>query len=190
MIFVALLKFYFMGVLDNLFKKHKGTKSKEIQELLEIIRQMADNEAVLLKELYDCQHPIKAHPVGLILTFNKNQKNKTMAVTLNPNQSVIGNLSLVDTVTNLPVVATFTNETATSDTPGVATAVVNADGTITAAAVAPGTANISGGATAAYTDSNGVAQTAALTFTAVAVTVAQPTADSVGLVLTFGTPTP
>jgi hypothetical protein len=178
-----------MGFLDTIFKKHKGTKNKEIQELLGIIRAMADNEAVLLKELYDCQHPIKSHPVALILTFI-NQKNKTMAVTLNPNQSVIGALSLIDTVTGNPVVATISGATATSDTPGVATAVVNADGTITVAAVAPGTANISGGATAAYTDSNGNAQTAALTFTAVAVSVAQPAADSVGLVLTFGTPTP
>lgn len=194
-----------MGIWEDLFGKHGHHDDEVIQELLAQIKRMQleaimseQNERRLIKEnerlfreLQRCLHQKQAHPVQLILTFNNQSKLKTMAVTLNPNQSVIGSLSLIDTVTGNPVVATFANPQATSDNPAAVTAVVNPDGTITATAVTPGTANITASADVSYTDSNGAAQTAiGIAAPVVAVSVAQPAADSVGLVLTFGTPTP
>lgn len=132
----------------------------------------------------------RADEVRLILTtfVNKN-KYSIMALTLNAGQSAAGTLGLQDTVTGLPVTSTFTGTTASPDNAAVFTSVVNPDGSITATAVAPGTANLLVATTGAYTDSNGTPQTQSLTLS-VPVTVAQATADSVALTLTFGTPTP
>lgn len=131
----------------------------------------------------------KSHGVHLVLTqTNKNGKFIIMALTLNANQQAAGTLGLQDNVTNLPVTGTFSGTTASPDNAAVFTAVVNADGSITATAVAPGTGNLNVSTIAAYTDSNNQPQTQTLTLS-VPVTVAQPTADSVSLTLTFGTPT-
>jgi hypothetical protein len=134
-------------------------------------------------------HHRNKHRYHLVFeTLINNFKIAIMGAQLNSGQLVIGSLGLVDNVTGNPVQGTFTNVTATSDNSAVYAAVVNADGTITITAVAPGSGNLSFGATAAYTDSNGNAQSQALSGT-ISVAVAQPAADSVSLVLTLGTPT-
>lgn len=129
------------------------------------------------------------HGVHLVLTTtNKNGKFTIMALTLNSNQKAQGTLGLIDNVTQNVVTASFSGTTATPDNAAVFTAVVNADGSITASAVAAGTANLNISTLASYTDSNNQPQTQTLTLS-VPVTVAQATADSVSLTLTFGTPT-
>jgi len=137
----------------------------------------------IIENLTSC----KAHKVRLsLITIINNSKFEIMSLTLNANQKSQGTLGLVDTVTNLPVVATFASVTATPDSAFI-TAVVNADNSITVTGVSAGAANLAVSASASYTDSTGAAQTATLTVS-IPVTVAQSTADSVALTVTFGTP--
>src|ERR1700749_1881469 len=130
------------------------------------------------------------HRYKLILEtiVNNNFKTQIMGLTLNSGQQAVGTLGLQDTVTGNAVQAQFTGVTATPDNAAVYTATVNADGSISVAAVAPGSGTLSFSASVTYTDSNGQAQTATLTGT-VAVSVAQAAADSVALVISFSAPT-
>lgn len=159
------------------------------EEEVQWLRHLVDVQAQTILNL---SKPKPANSVKLILTFNNNSKSKNMGLTLNPNQTVVGQLSLIDLKTGNPVVATFANVSVVSDNPAAVTAALGSDGvSIVATAIAAGSANITATADASYTDSNGQAQVATQIFAAaVAVSVAQPTADQVGLVLTFGTPTP
>jgi len=104
-------------------------------------------------------------------------------------QNLAAIMGLVDVVTKLPVVAVFTNVSWSSDNTAVMTTEQNAENAneqdITG--VAAGAANLLVSATAAYTDSNGDAQSMALTAT-IPVSVA-PIPDGVELSVTFGAAT-
>lgn len=104
-------------------------------------------------------------------------------------QNLAAILGLVDTVTNQPVTATFTDVSWSSDNEAVFTTEQNATDTneqdITG--VSAGTANLIVTAVASYTDSNGDAQTPTLTST-IPVTVTG-TPDGVELNVTFGAAT-
>lgn len=152
------------------------------KSLIETVNIQAQTIANLLSE------KCKPHKVRLALTTIINRsKFEIMALTLNANQKSQGTLGLQDTVTGLPVVATFTSVTATPDNPAFFTATVNPDNTITVTGVSAGAGNLTVSASAAYTDSTGAAQTQTLSVS-VGVTVAQATADKVALTITFGTP--
>lgn len=163
-----------------------GNKNSENNE--QILIQIIEIQAETLKvQSYTIAELLKAHSIKLIL-INKQTNQKIMSTTLASNQAIIGVLSLVDQVTGAPVTGTFSGTTAISDTPSVATTVVNPDGTITVSGVSAGSANIAISTTAAYTDSTGASQNAPLTL-AVSVSVTQVvTADAVSLVVTFGPP--
>lgn len=136
-----------------------------------------------------CEEKEKPHGVHLaLITTLNNGKFIIMTLILNANQSAQGVLGLIDNVTQGVVQGTFAGTNATSDNEAIFIAVTNADGSVTAKAVAPGTGNLTVATSASYTDSNNQPQTQGLTIT-VPVTVAQATADSVSLTLTFGTPT-
>ena len=112
-----------------------------------------------------------------------------MSLSLATNQKVVGQFGLVDQVTSASVTATFTNQSATSDNPAVATASIDNNGNVVVTAVAVGTCNVSGSALAAYTDSTGAAQSQQLTTALIPVTiVAVVVADQVNLVISFGNP--
>jgi hypothetical protein len=156
--------------------------SQSEKSLIETVNIQAQTIANLLSE------KCKAHKVRLSINQIINKSiYQLMALTFNVGQKSQGTLGLTDTVTNQPVQATFASVTATPDNASVFTAVVNADNSITATAVAPGSANLNVSASVSYTDSTGTAQTVTLTVS-IPVTVAQLTADSVALTLTFGTP--
>lgn len=109
-----------------------------------------------------------------------------MALTLGATQKAQGTLGLTDTVTNLPVTGTFAAVTAVPDS-AFFTAVVNPDNSITVAGASAGAGNLAVSASVTYTDSTGAVQTVTKTVS-IPVTVAQATADSVALTVTFGTP--
>lgn len=163
-------------------------ETKIEKEAFEIIERLLSNENKLLHivERLLPKEPV-VHKVRLLLiTFINKSKFEIMALNLTGTQSAQGLLGLTDTVTNVPVTATFDSVTATLDG-GFATSTVNADNSITVTAVSPGTGTLTVGANVSYTDSTGAAQTQPLS-TTVPVTVAQATADSVALTVTFGTP--
>lgn len=164
-------------------------ESKTEKEAFEIIDHLLRNESVLLHivERLLPKEP-KAHKVRLaLITFISKSKLEIMALTLTGTQTSQGILGLLDTVTNVPVSATFANITATPDSAFV-TATVNADNSISVVGVTPGTGNLVVTADVSYTDSTGAPQTQNLTAT-IGVTVAQsqPTADGVALTVTFST---
>jgi hypothetical protein len=205
-----------MGIYSDLSKKHGNNKNKVIQELLEIIKRMeteailAQREAILaeknaaalmesivnkdwqiielLKKLKDCLEGEKAHAVKLSIIFSNNTNPQTMSLELKSGQSSVGTLVVTDTVTGLPVVATFTNVVATSDSPSVASIVANPDGTITATGVSAGTANVSVSAIAAFTDSLGNPSSQSLSVIEVVTVDAVPVANPVSLSVNWSTP--
>lgn len=144
-----------------------------------------------LLDIIESSVTCKPHTVHLVLNQSNNTfKFQIMSVSLAANQKVAAQFGLVDAVTNLPVTGTFTGQSGTSDNSAVATASVDSNGNLVVTAVAAGSCNVTGSATAAYTDSTGAAQSKALSTQPVAVTVtAVVTADQVNLVLTFGNPT-
>lgn len=155
---------------------HHGNERTELEIIYEL--------TLILARLTKDKAP---HKVRLsLITFINKSKFEVMALTLTGTQSAIGLLGLTDTVTNVPVTATFGPATATPDS-GFITATVNADNSITATAVSAGAGNLVVSASVTYTDSNGVSQTQTLSVT-IPVTVAQATADSVALTVTFGAP--
>lgn len=128
----------------------------------------------------------KPHGTHLVLiTNNSNGKFITMALTLKTNEKAQGTLSLTDDVTSNVVTASFSGTSVSVDNTAAFTAVVNADGSITATAVAPGSGILTVSTTASYTDSNNQPKTEPKIVN-VGVSVAQPTADATTLVLTFG----
>lgn len=133
-------------------------------------------------------HP---HHVRGILFFLTSNKISFMALSFSGNnQLAIGTLGLQDVVTGLPVTPTspFSGISVTSDTPAVATALVDASGNIDATSVSAGAFNLTIVFTANYNNSLGVAQTGTITVIAPG-TVAQATADQVVGTITWGTPT-
>lgn len=114
-----------------------------------------------------------------------------MSLEIQANQFSIGTLSLLDTVTNVPVDgATFTDVSVASDNPAVASAVLNADGTVTVTGVSAGAANVTTTATANFTNSLGVASTSSVSVVIPVTVDAVVVADAVQLVVTFGAPQP
>lgn len=163
-------------------------ETKTEKEAFEIIDRLLHNESILLHivERLLPKEP-EAHKVRLsLITFINKSKFEIMALNLTGTQSAQGLLGLTDTVTNVPVIATFDSVTATLDS-SFATATVNADNSITVTAVSPGAGTLTVTANVSYTDSTGAAQVQSLS-TTVPVTVAQASADSVALTVTFGTP--
>jgi hypothetical protein len=150
---------------------------------LEIIKLQAE----VIERLTRKDH--EPHKVRLILTRNINNSiYQIMNANLAANQQQAFTFALQDT-TNPAVTptGTFTNGAVVSDTPGVATGNVDASGNVNFVAVAPGTANLTASALAAYTDSLGNAQSSQLSTDPVLVTVtAVVTADGVKLVLIPG----
>lgn len=134
------------------------------------------------------KHP---HPVRGIIFFLTSNKISFMALSFGGNNLLaIGTLGLQDVVTGLPVTPTapFSNISVTSDTPAVATALIDAAGNVDATSVSPGTFNLTIVFTAVYNNSLGVSTTSVITLVAPG-TVAQATADQVAGTITWGTPT-
>ena len=132
----------------------------------------------------------EAHPVRLILKQNINNSiYSIMALSLATNQKALGSLSLVDAVTNAAVTGSFTGTAATSDNQSVFTTSLDASGNVIVTGSGTGTANLTVATTAAYTDSNNNPATAPLTLVIPVTVTAVVTADTVNLVVTFGTPT-
>lgn len=157
------------------------------EEEVQWLRHLVDVQAQTILNL---SKPKPANPVHLEIIFNNNKNSNKMSLEIQANQLSVGTLSLVDSTTNAPVAATFSNTTAVSDTPGVAAAVVNADGTVTISGVSAGTANVTITSTASFTNSLGVATTGNVT-SVVAVTIdAVPVADGVTLVISFSPAAP
>jgi hypothetical protein len=131
------------------------------------------------------------HAVHLVLKSNINNSTYLlMAQTLAANQKVAAQFGLVDQTTLLPVTGSFSGQSGTSDNTAVATVSVDSNGNLVVTAVAAGSCNVVGSATAAYTDSTGASQSKALSTQPIAVTVtAVVVADQVSLVLNFGNPT-
>lgn len=161
---------------------------KIIDRLLDNEKRSLENEERLLKIIDKLlPHEHKPNKVRLaLITFISKSKFEIMALNLTGTQSAQGLLGLTDTVTNVPVTATFDSVTATLDS-AFATATVNGDNSITVTAVSPGTGTLTVAANVSYTDSTGAAQVQPLS-TTVPVTVAQASADSVALTVTFGNP--
>jgi hypothetical protein len=133
-------------------------------------------------------HP---NPVRGIIFFLTSNKISFMALSFTGNnQLAIGTLGLQDVVTGLPVTPTspFSGISVTSDTPAVATAIVDASNNIDATSVSAGAFNLTIVFTAVYNNSLGVSTTATITVLAPG-TVAQATADQVAGTITWGTPT-
>jgi len=134
------------------------------------------------------KHP---HPVRGVVFFITSNKISFMALSFSGNNLLaIGTLGLQDVVTGLPVTPTspFSDISVTSDTPAVATAVVDAAGNIDATSVSAGTFNLTIVFTAVYYNSLGVSTTSVITVVAPG-TVAQASADQVVGTITWGTPT-
>lgn len=182
------LEDYWVIYILNLLTMSLWGESKTEKEAFEIIDRLLHNESTLLHivERLLPKEPT-AHKVRIsLITFINKSKFSIMALNLTGTQSAQGLLGLTDTVTNVPVIATFSSVTATLDS-AFATATVSSDNSITVTAVSPGTGTLTVAASVSYTDSTGAAQTQPLS-TTVPVTVAQATADSVALTVTFGTP--
>lgn len=111
-----------------------------------------------------------------------------MQANLAANQQQAFQFGLTDVTNPATVVTgTFTNGAVASDNAAVATGNVDASGNVNFVAVAPGTANLTASALAAFTDSTGKAQSQQLSTDPVLVTVvAVVTADGVKLVLIPG----
>lgn len=161
-----------------------------IEHLLRNEERFQENEKRLLKLLERLipHEPPKPKVRLALITFINNSKLEIMILNLTGTQTSQGILGLLDTVTNVPVTATFANIVATPDSAFV-TAAVNSDNSISVVGVTPGTGNLVITSDVSYTDSTGVPQTQNLTAT-IPVTVAQsqPTADGVALTVTFSTP--
>jgi hypothetical protein len=169
-----------MGI-TNIFGGHcdKCKCKEEVEKLLEIVRVQA-----LI--IHDLTKP-KPNPVKFLL-INTKTNLPIMALEIAANQFSVGALSLVDTTTNAQVTGVFSAVTAVSDNTAVANATVNADGTVTVTGVSAGTANVTVSATAAFTNSLGVATSSPVSLV-IGVTIdAVAVADSVALVVTFGAP--
>ena len=155
------------------------------KELIETVKLQAETIERLTREKH---HP---HPVRGIIFFLTSNKISFMALSFSgANLLAIGTLGLQDIVTGLPVTPTspFSGISVTSDTPTVATALIDASGNVDATSVAPGAFNLTVVFTAVYNNSLGVSTTATITVVAPG-TVAQATADQVAGTITWGTPT-
>jgi hypothetical protein len=133
-------------------------------------------------------HHHKIKPELVLYRIFNNKKIKIMSLSIVSNQKVAGVLGLIDSVTNNPVTATFSNVTAVSDTPAAFTASVDSSNNIDVVGVAAGTGNVTISATVAYTDSTGAAQSTTLTLVVAVTITAVVTADGVALTVTWGTP--
>lgn len=134
------------------------------------------------------KHP---HPVRGVIFFITSNKISFMALPFSGNNLLaIGSLGLQDVVTGLPVTPTspFSDISVTSDTPGVATSVVDAAGNIDATSVSAGAFNLTVVFTAVYNNSLGAPTTSVITVL-VPGTVAQASADQVIGTITWSTPT-
>lgn len=169
-------------IIEHLLRNEQRFQENEMRSL--------ENETRLLKLIEHLFRKLdNPHKVRLaLITFINNSKLQIMTLSLTGTQTSQGILGLLDTVTNVPVTATFANVVATPDS-GFITATVNADNSITVAGVTPDTGNLVIASDVSYTDSTGAAQTQNLAV-AIGVTVAQsqPTADAVALTVTFSTP--
>lgn len=172
------------------FYGHRSGKDKEFKELLELNKGLEEENRRLIKVIDNLTKGPRPHQhIKLILVRNINNSiYQIMNANLAANQQQAFTFALQDT-TNPAIVptGTFANGTVVSDAPGVATGNVDASGNVNFVAVAPGTANLTASALAAFTDSLGNPQSQQLSTDPVVVTVtAVVTADGVKLVLTPG----
>lgn len=180
-----------MGLFDHNLEEAVKIQAKTIESLTHTNERLEREKSHLEKALHHCLCHKKAHPVrlALLLTISSNpSKLEIMALTLASNQKVVGSLSLIDSVTNTDVPATFAGTTATSDNEAVAKAEVQADGTVLVTGVSAGSCNVTVASNASFNDSLGNPATGAVnTLIGVTITAVQ-TADGVSLVVTFGAP--
>lgn len=173
----------------GIFSDHNLEQTVKIQA--EIIQSLDRKNDHLTKELIHCLkhcHHDKPHPVKLSIIFYNNTNPSTMSLELKSGQTSIGTLIVTDTVTGQPVSATFTNLSAVSDSPGVASVTPNADGTITATGVSSGTANASISAIAAFTNSLGNSDSQSLSVVEALTVDSVPVANPVSLSVSWSTP--
>jgi hypothetical protein len=150
------------------------------------LRKMCGTTNITVNNYYCCKQRVSL--ILLATNILNSSKLHVMALNLTTAQKVAGVFGLVDQETQAPVTGTFTGNTVASDNTGVATATVEPDGSILVTAVAAGTCNISGSATANFTDSNGQSQTQTLSIVPIVCTISLAQADNVTLVLNFGSP--
>lgn len=117
-----------------------------IEDLVGIVKELFHENRILRK-----RKPILA----LKVTINGSNyiiMNTTLTLGFNATSKFV----LIDNKTLLPVTATFTDQTVSTDAPGVATFVIDTvnPNQVDATPVATGSGNILIGATATYTDSN------------------------------------
>lgn len=179
-----------MGIFDHNLEEAVKIQAHTIESLIKINDRLEKEKSHLEKALHHCLCHKKPHPVRLtlLLILSNPSKLEIMSVTLASNQKVVGSLSLIDSVTNTDVPATFAGTTATSDNEAVATASVQADGTVVITGVSAGTANVTVNSNASFTDSLGNAASGAVNTIVQATVTAVQTADGVQLVVTFGAP--
>jgi len=165
-------------------------KGELIHYLLDEIKSLRSIEHRLLGIVDRLLPKCGANKVHLVL-YQSQIKSQLliMALTISSNQKVAGILGLVDQVTNGPVVGSFSEITATSDTPAAFTASVDASNNVVVTGVAAGSGTLTVSALCAYTDSTGAPQSQSLSVQ-IPVTIAALQADAVSLVVNFGTPTP
>jgi hypothetical protein len=152
------------------------------RELIEIIEKQLDLIIFLIVP--------KKKSVHLVLTTNiNNSKFIIMSLSIASNQTTLGTVALLDSVTQQPVTATFTNIAASSDDDAAFTTSLDASNNVVITGVAEGTGNLTVSATASYTDSNGNPQTADLSVVISVTITAVVTADAVELTVNFAPPT-
>ncbi len=169
------------------FGKHRGKKKVEITVI---------EETVIVMDGQIWYHEHHHHPkqkVQLALTTLINNFNfRIMDLNLATNQFALGQLGLIDTDTQQAVSASFANAVFTSSDPAIFTASPDSSdpNTCRASGVAAGSANLAASADVTYTDSKtGQPVTKNLTVNVTVVVAAvQPSAENVGLTITFGAP--
>lgn len=145
-----------MGLWDDLFRKHGHNKSKEIQELLEIIKFQAETELTLSKEILTLQKNCAPRFIAFFSTqsFNKKSKLLIQMLTLQIGQpgDVIG-IEIYDSITgNVLDKAVASGQTYSVDDATIVSAAPDADPTKEdVEPLAAGTTNIEGSVTADLT---------------------------------------
>ena len=158
----------------GLFGNRTQQEIEEIEELLLLV----------LRDLSQLKPKPPRPRMVLISNFN-NTKSIIMSLSIASNQKAAIIIGLVDATTLAPITATSTGETNSIDN----TAVATVDASNNVVGVAAGSANLTSTATWTYTDSNTqLPVTVTLTIVTPITVTAVVTAESVQMVVTFGTP--
>ena len=180
---------YVIIVDGTAYKKHDH-EGKEL-EIIDSLTRVAFNQSIIIGDLI-AQHEPQSQNVKLVLTTSFNNSTFIiMSLNLNANQFSLDALGLIDTDTNLPVAATFANNTFTSDNSAVFTTTQDAanPNQTKDVAVAPGVANLLATSDVTYTDSvTNQPVTKSLKVSVVMTVAAIVAGENVALVINQGTP--